>query len=75
MALSACIDDRTNIACFDLRALGLFAWARADDQFLRHPLTESSVLYIFLTVRQTFDTMDSLRSRGGAAIAPGGNAN
>jgi len=47
MALSACIDDRTNIACFGLRALGLFAralrrssaaGARADDQLLKHPL-------------------------------------
>ena len=43
MALSACIDDRTNIACFGLRALGLFARARADDQLLKHPLRESAV--------------------------------
>ena len=49
MALSACIDDRTNppSADFGLRALGLFAralrrssaaGARADDQLLKHPL-------------------------------------
>ncbi len=38
MALSACIDDRTNIACFGLRALGLFARARTDDPLAKHPL-------------------------------------
>ena len=39
MALSACIDDALRgIACFSLRALGLFARARADDPLLKHPL-------------------------------------
>ena len=40
MALSASIDDETNIACFGLRALGLFAWALADDPLLKHLLRE-----------------------------------
>jgi hypothetical protein len=40
MALSASIDDKTNIACFGLRALGLFAQARADDPLSKNPLRD-----------------------------------
>jgi len=38
VALSASIDDETNIACFGLRATGFFDRARADDLFLKHLL-------------------------------------
>ena len=60
MALSACIDDRTNIACFGLRALGLFAralprssaaGARADDQLLKHPLRPADAADLASTLR------------------------
>jgi hypothetical protein len=48
MALSASIDDKTNIACFGLRALGLFARARADDPLSKHPHIE---MYCVHTVK------------------------
>ena len=43
MALSASIDDKTNIACCGLRALGLLAQAWADDPLLKHPLSKSHI--------------------------------
>ena len=48
MALSASIDDKTNIACFGLRALGLFARARADDPLLKHPLRKVEFHDVFV---------------------------
>ena len=53
MALSACIDDRTNIACFGLRAPGLFARARADDPLLKHPLR-----YLQVTSGKALESVD-----------------
>jgi len=44
MALSASIDDALRgIACFSLRAMRLFAQARADDPLLTHALVQASL--------------------------------